>query len=159
MVNFPSMPEIPQDRKRPSSMFWWGLLIFLLAVGSNFLYWLKIPQSVIPWINLILPAVALLLLVIGLKRLWPSARVPGKTLATFVTVLGVLFLAVSVWGFIHARDVPGSAGAPKVGQKAPDFTLTDTSGHAVSLAELLSAPMGNSSPPKAVLLVFYRGYW
>ena len=54
---------------------------------------------------------------------------------------------------------PKSAGAPKVGQKVPDFTLADSSGRSVSLSELLSTPMENSSRPKTVLLVFYRGYW
>ena len=137
----------------------WGLILFLLAVASNFFYWLKIPQSIIPWLNLILPAIALLLLLVGLKRLWPSARVARKSLAVFVTVIAVLLCAVSLWGFVHARDVPGSSSAPKVGQKAPDFTLTDTNGHAVSLSDLLTSPMDNSSKPKAVLLVFYRGYW
>jgi hypothetical protein len=59
-----------------------------------------------------------------------------------------------------------------VGQKAPDFTLSDTNGKPVSLSELLStpingktmnAPVGNAqqapTSPKGVLLVFYRGYW
>jgi hypothetical protein len=71
-----------------------------------------------------------------------------------------------------------------VGQKVPDFTLADTNGLKLSLGQLLGkehvtlvAPprevmeklgMGNQLPPasaspgtptKAVLLVFYRGYW
>ena len=44
---------------------------------------------------------------------------------------------------------------------APDFTLADTSGQAVSMAQLF-APAADDShvvPPKAVLLIFYRGYW
>jgi len=52
------------------------------------------------------------------------------------------------------------AETPIVGQKAPDFTLQDTSGHPVTLAQLLSSPVpGSAEPPKAVLLIFYRGYW
>ncbi len=53
------------------------------------------------------------------------------------------------------------ARALEVGQKAPDFTLTDTSGQAVSLAQLLANPIDAASgkAPKAVLLIFYRGYW
>jgi len=54
--------------------------------------------------------------------------------------------------------LPESKGAPKVGQKAPEFTLVDTSRKPVSLAELLSTPI-NGNAPKGVLLVFYRGYW
>jgi len=81
--------------------------------------------------------------------------------------------------FFHARAVPASAGAPHVGQTAPDFTLTDTAGKAVSLAQLLGPATGGATAAdpiingvtngitngatngaaKAVLLVFYRGYW
>src|SRR5205807_8987248 len=44
-----------------------------------------------------------------------------------------------------------TARAPKVGQKAPDFTLTDQLGRQVSLAsELQQGPVG---------LLFYRGEW
>ena len=52
-----------------------------------------------------------------------------------------------------------------VGQRVPDFTLSDTSGQPVSLDQLL-APAGSASTsqsqaqaPNAVLLIFYRGYW
>ncbi|HZE25074.1 MAG TPA: hypothetical protein VE054_13850 [Blattabacteriaceae bacterium] len=74
--------------------------------------------------------------------------------------------------------MPSSAAAPQVGQKVPDFTLADTSGNKVSLDQLLgkadasvsasantatgqAIPVGLSTatPTKAVLLVFYRGYW
>jgi peroxiredoxin len=57
-----------------------------------------------------------------------------------------------------AKQLPASRGAPQVGQKAPDFTLKDTSEKPVALSELLSTPV-NGSKPKGVLLVFYRGYW
>ena len=51
-----------------------------------------------------------------------------------------------------------SVGAPQVGQKAPDFTLSDTSNKPMSLAGLLTQPI-NGKSPKGVLLIFYRGYW
>jgi len=36
----------------------------------------------------------------------------------------------------------------------------DTANREVSLASLLAEPLPNSqTPPKAVLLIFYRGYW
>jgi peroxiredoxin len=43
-------------------------------------------------------------------------------------------------------------GAPRVGQKAPEFMLPDQNEKPVALADLLS----NS---KAVALIFYRGFW
>ncbi len=39
----------------------------------------------------------------------------------------------------------------KVGQPAPDFTLEDSDGKALSLADFRAK--------KSVVLVFYRGYW
>jgi hypothetical protein len=76
-----------------------------------------------------------------------------------VTAFGALVIALFVFGFfVFAKWMPESKGAPQVGQKAPDFTLTDTSGKSVSLGELLSTPI-NGNAPKGVLLVFYRGYW
>jgi len=76
-----------------------------------------------------------------------------------MTTLGVLIIAFFVFiAFIEARRLPASAGAPQVGQRAPDFTLTDINNKPVALAELLTQPV-NNKPPKGVLLIFYRGYW
>ena len=50
-----------------------------------------------------------------------------------------------------------SPSAPKVGEKAPEFTLPDTDGKPVSLADLLKPAAAGDRP--WVLLIFYRGYW
>lgn len=39
----------------------------------------------------------------------------------------------------------------KVGQAAPDFTLQDTDGKAITLSDFRGK--------KSVVLIFYRGYW
>ena len=57
----------------------------------------------------------------------------------------------------YARQLPASAGAPKVGEKAPDFTLPDSQGKPVRLSGLLET--GGGAPGSWVLLIFYRGYW
>jgi peroxiredoxin len=71
----------------------------------------------------------------------------------------VLVIAFFIFiAFIEARRLPASAGAPQVGQRAPDFTLTDINHKPVALAELLAQSV-NNKPAKGVLLIFYRGYW
>lgn len=134
-------------------------MITILGFASNFLYWLSISQSIIPWINVVVPLIGLVVLVLGLIRFWPGANLWRKALGVFLGLLSAAVLAVSVWAFVDARNIPGAADAPQVGQKVPDFTLPDSTGQNVSLAQLLSDPLANSARPKAVLLVFYRGYW
>lgn len=152
------MPDANQPRT--NSALWLGLLITVLGVLSNFLYRFKIPHVVIPWINLVVPAIGLIFSFIGVKRAFGQSQVyRGKIWGSVLTALAVVFCALSLWGFVHARNVPRSAGAPQVGQRAPDFTLPDISGQSVSLSQLLSSPVANFPRPKAVLLVFYRGAW
>jgi len=86
-----------------------------------------------------------------------AARIGG----TLVVLLALLFAGSSLFVSYHARALPASADAPHVGQKVPDFTLADTNGQPVSLAQLFALAPGDPSAaaPKAVLLIFYRGYW
>jgi len=99
-------------------------------------------------------------LLIGVRRAFSSSsRARSKVLASLFVLLGVLILGTFiVTFFVVATWLPASKGAPQVGQKAPEFRLTDTNGRQVSLAELLSSPI-NGKAPRGVLLVFYRGYW
>jgi peroxiredoxin len=57
--------------------------------------------------------------------------------------------------------LPSAAAAPRVGQKAPDFTLPDQNGKAVTLGELLTSAPSGAPDGKAngALLIFYRGHW
>ena len=97
---------------------------------------------------------------VGLKRAFAMPQVyRGRISASILGAVSLLLVAGSVWLFVHVRDLPASSEAPQVGQKAPDFTLTDTDGNQVSLAQLLASSAGSSAAPRAVLLVFYRGYW
>ena len=126
------------------------------------LYAWKLAQGVLPWLSLALPAAAVGLFVVGLRRAFAQPELyRGKVTGSILGAVALLLFAGSVWLFSHNRDVPPSAGAPKVGQKAPDFTLTNTAGQTVSLNQMLTLPMDASTGtrPKAVLLVFYRGYW
>lgn len=147
--------------KRFNWPIWAGFALTVIAFLSYTLVFVNFPVTRdFPWVNLLLFAVALILLFVGVRRSYGSGRsLIGKIGGTVLAVLGVLVFAFFMFVmFILARQLPASAAAPKVGQKAPEFTLADLNGKQVSLAELLSTPI-NSKAPKGVLLVFYRGYW
>src|SRR3954468_13884075 len=84
-----------------------------------------------PWVNLLLFGLTALLLVIGLRRAFAPGRrrwlrITAGLMATTVSLAIFANFAMSV--FVHARDLPASAHAPKVGERAADFTLPDESG-------------------------------
>jgi len=102
------------------------------------------------------------LLWMGLRRGFASDRphpTRSKIISVLVTTFSVLVIGLFAFAyFVGGRMLPASKGAPQVGQRAPDFTLPDTSGKQVSLNELTTAPI-NGKSPRGVLLIFYRGYW
>lgn len=148
------------QERRSNSAVWLGLILAVVSLLSQGLFFLKVPgQNALPWLSLVLATVAVILVLIGVKRaFFESQLYRGKVAGSIVTIISLLVFAVTVFGFVTARKIPGTTGVPQVGQKAPDFTLADTNGQKISLADLLSTPVGNAHP-KAVLLVFYRGYW
>jgi hypothetical protein len=139
---------------------WLGFLLSIVTFFSYFavFVWHPVTRD-FPWANLLLFLVAAVLLFLGLRRAFASGKRGSKILGAIVTTLGVVVIAFFLFAFfVGGRSLPASKGAPQVGQKAPDFTLTDSGGKTVSLNGLLSTPI-NGSAPKGVLLVFYRGYW
>ena len=146
--------------RRRNLLLWAGFLTILLAIVINVpAVFVAIPgQHAAVWLTIVIPIVALLLVILGLAR---SFRRPaiyrGKVIGSILTVVAVLILAGSVFGLVFSRRIPAANQAPQIGQKAPDFTLSDSHGQQVSLAELLKP--ANAPQPKAVLLIFYRGYW
>lgn len=159
-MNEPS-PALAQ--RRSNKVLWAGILVTLLGVLSNLLYFVTTTgDSIFPWLTLLISAAGLVLLFLGVKRAFGQPQVfRGKVTGSIATLIASALFALTVLGFFDARALPASAGAPKVGKKAPDFTLSNTSGQSVSLAGLLSSPIDAASgkAPKAVLLIFYRGYW
>ncbi len=151
-----------QRRNRFLAAAW---IVTLLAFLSNFLFfWQFAGEFVLPWVNLALYVAALALCFVALRRAFGPLPVPrGRFSGSIVTVLACLTFALTIYGFYDARSIPGAAGAPRVGQKAPEFVVTDAGGAAVSLSSLLNEPFAGSpqpdGKPKAVLLVFFRGYW
>lgn len=147
--------------KRFNWQIWAGFLLTFGGLLTFPLFFVRFPSTRdFPWANLILVALAIVLLVIGVKRAFQPGRSKlAKVLASVLTLLSVAAIGLFVFSaFILARQLPASRGAPQVGQRAPDFTLSDTTEKQVALSELLSTPI-NGAKPKGVLLVFYRGYW
>jgi hypothetical protein len=137
-----------------------GVLI-VVAVLSNALFFVKIPgQHLLPWLNLLLFALPMVVVVAGLRRAVAQPKVyRGRTAGWLLMGLSGVLFAFSVFALYVSRNIPDASAAPQVGQKAPDFTLPDSSGKPVALHDLLASATANGAPPKAVLLVFYRGYW
>ena len=139
---------------------WLALLLTVLGLLSNGLPFIGFPATPVPWISLLVSLTGIVVVLIGLWRAFGESTVyRGKISGSVAAVLSVFFLAGSISFFWGARHIPAeSAAAPQVGQRVPDFTLPDSRGHSVSLMQLFSASAGKE-PPKALLLVFYRGYW
>ena len=140
---------------------WTGFVLSLVAVFSYPLVFVRWPITrEFPWANLVLFAIALVLLFFGLRRAFvPDKTIFSKVFSTLAAVFGVFLLAGLLFLiYVMGSWLPKSAGAPQVGQLAPAFTLTDSNDKPVTLAQLLSEPV-NNKPAKGVLLIFYRGYW
>jgi len=139
---------------------WMGLLLTVLGALSNGLPFIGFPAAPVPWISLLLSLIGLVVVLLGLWRAFGQSTVyKGKLSGSVVAAFSLLLLAGTIFYFWGARHIPAeSAAAPQVGQRVPDFTLPDSTGHSVSLTQLLSGLAGKE-PPKALLLIFYRGYW
>jgi hypothetical protein len=170
---------------------WIALLLALAALLSNAGFFLGLPgQRALPWLSVALAIAALVCAAAGIMRAFRQSQIyRGKISSPILGVLSLLICGLVAVAAVTSRALPAAAGAPQVEQKAPDFTLADTSGNKVSLGQLLGkadvatkqvslvAPprevmeklgmanqlptvaTGSTTPPKAVLLVFYRGYW
>jgi hypothetical protein len=147
--------------KRINWQIWTGFVLSLVAAFSYpfvFVTWATTREF--PWANLVLFAIAFVFLLFGLRRAFkPEKRIVSKIFSSLAAAFGVLLLAALLFMiFVMGSWLPPSTGAPQVGQKAPEFTLTDSNDRPVTLAQLLTEPV-NNKPPRGVLLIFYRGYW
>ena len=132
---------------------WAGLV---LSVGGLFSYeyFAQFPITRdFPWANLLLFGIVGVLLLIGLFRAFGRPQLyRGKVFGTISTVIAFLLFAFFSYEIFYVlKQVPLSAQAPRVGDKAPEFSLPDQNGKQVALADLIS--------PNGVVLIFYRGHW
>jgi hypothetical protein len=147
---------------------WIALLLALVALLSNAGFFIGLPgQRAIAWLSLALAIAALVCAAVGIMRAFRQSQIyGGKVSSSILGVVSVLICGLVAVASVSSRALPVATNAPQVGQKVPEFTLADTSGNKVSLDQLLGkaagltpVAAGAATPTKAVLLVFYRGYW
>ena len=133
----------------------WTGFLFVLAGFLSYTFFARFPITRdFPWANLLLFALGGILLVLGLFRAFGKPQIyRGKIFGPILGTLGILMFGLFSYVFFYEfRQVPPSTGAPRVGQSAPEFTLSDQDGNYVSLRDLIIRS-------KAVALIFYRGFW
>jgi hypothetical protein len=140
---------------------WAGFVLALLAPFAYFSLFEKLSFAF--WISVAAFVIAIVLLAEGLRRAYaqPDAY-RGKIAGPILAILALGMIGVFSFGiYMMGQAYSKAANAPRVGDKAPEFALTDATGRKVSIAQLLATPLagGASSAPRGVLLVFYRGYW
>jgi amino acid transporter len=137
--------------RRFNWQLWFGFALSVVAFASYFALFILFPATRdVPLPSLVLFAIAIVLMIVGLRR---AER--HRLLAWAITILGIGVAAFFCFAiFIGSRQLPVSETAVAVGAKAPDFVLLDIHRQPVALAQLLAAPSN-----KGVVLIFYRGYW
>lgn len=137
-----------------------GFVVCAVALLSYFLVFAQFPVTRdVPWASWLLFALGLGMVGAGIARAFRRPeRYRGRVAGPIFGVLSLAVVGLFLFStLVMSRQLPASAGAPKVGAKAPDFTLPDAAGRPVRLYDLLQPADGR--PGSWVLLVFYRGYW
>ena len=135
----------------------WPIWIgFVVAVGGLFSYefFIQFPSTRdFPWATLLLFGIGAFLLLIGVFRAFGRPQLyRGRIFGSVFAAISLLLFAFFAYEIFYVlRQVPLSAQAPRVGERAPGFTLPDQNGKQVALVNLLS--------PNGVVLIFYRGHW
>jgi hypothetical protein len=142
-------------KRRHNILLWAGFVVVLLAVGTYIpIFAVFAVTRDVPWVNYLLFLAGGVSLALGLRRAFRQPELyRGKVLGSMLAVLSLLLFVFFCYGiFYAAKAVPTPADAVRVGQAAPDFTLANWDGKRVNLSERLR----NN---RAVVLIFYRGYW
>lgn len=107
-----------------------------------------------PWANYLLLLVGGGALAVGLRRAYRDPqRYRGKISGTILGAVAVLLAGFFVFSIVYlGKQIPSAESALHAGQPAPAFTLHNADGQPVAFSDL-------ANNHRAVLLIFYRGYW
>ncbi|HLW55427.1 MAG TPA: hypothetical protein VKW06_21545 [Candidatus Angelobacter sp.] len=142
---------------------WAGFVAVLVALLSYLSLFMN--TRAVFWPSLAMAIAGVLLLISGLGRAFGNpqiyrGKIAGPVLAGVSLAILTTFTFASYQVF---KNFPAARNAPRIGQSAPEFTLVDSNGKSVSLAQLRASPLSGSGgaihASRGVLVVFYRGYW
>ena len=148
-------------RRFPRSL-WLGLFLVLAAPVLFMLVFISIPATRdVPWVTLLMFGLGIGLLAAAVMKAYrDGATYRGKVGAPIILAFAITLTGFFAYGtLVGTRHLPASSGAPRAGQRAPDFSLPDQDGRRVSLAELLAPAPGSAGRPGGVVLIFFRGHW
>jgi hypothetical protein len=134
---------------------WAGFAIVIVALVSYIPIFAQFPVTRdVPWADYLLFLLGGGLIAVGVKRAFQNPEhYRGKISGSILAVLSVLLLGIFVGSILYlAKQIPSAERALHTGQLAPPFVLQDIAGKQVASSELLKRH-------RAVVMVFYRGYW
>jgi hypothetical protein len=142
-------------KRRHNILLWAGFVLVLLGVLTYIpIFAVFAVTRDIPWVNYLLFGAGGILLVLGLRRAFGQPQIyRGKVLGSILTSLSLMLFALFCFSIFYiSKTIPTSETAVRVGQLAPNFTLANWDGKQITLSDQLK----NN---RAVVLIFYRGYW
>ncbi len=142
-------------KRHPNVPIWAGFAIVIAALVSYVPIFTLFPLTRdIPWANYLLFLFGFGLLAVGLRRAFRNPEhYRGKIIGSILAALSVLLCGFFVGSILYfGKQIPSAEQALRPGQSAPPFVLQDITGKQVALSELMKGH-------RAVVLVFYRGYW
>ncbi|HYL38692.1 MAG TPA: hypothetical protein VEV17_22435 [Bryobacteraceae bacterium] len=141
--------------RRQNIPIWAGFVIVLLALVSYIPIFTVFPLTRdVPWANYLLFLLGGGVLAWGLTRAFRDPEhFRGKISGSILGALALLLFGFFCFGIFYiGKQVPSPDNALHAGQPAPSFTLSNAQGKPVALSDLVKSH-------RAVLLIFYRGYW
>ncbi len=142
-------------KRRRNISIWAGFAIVIVALVSYIPIFTLFPVTRdVPWANYLLFLLGGGVLALGVRRAFREPeRYRGKISGSILAALSVLLFGFFVVTILYlGKQIPSAERVVRTGQPAPAFVLQDIAGKPVASSELLKGR-------RAIVLVFYRGYW